>query len=196
MRRVRKRRPRRWPIVVLVLTLLVLVSALCLRFSWNDILERQYPLKYSEIVEREADEFNLDPMLVYAVIRAESGFDASAGSTAGACGLMQLMPVTFSWMQTKLGEEGRYAEEDIFLPEVNIRYGCALLRLLIDLYESEETALCAYNAGMGTVSEWLDDPALSPDGVHLSDIPYGETKHYLQRVLQNREMYIELYAQE
>ena len=195
MRHIRKRRRRCWPTVVLVLTALVLVSAVVLRFSWNDVLEQQYPLKYREIVEREADEFALDPMLVYAVIKAESGFDAEAGSSAGACGLMQLMPVTFQWMQTKLGEEGLYTEEDIFQPAVNIRYGCALLRLLIDLYGSEETALCAYNAGMGTVSEWLDDPSLSPDGIHLSEIPYGETEHYLQRVLQNREMYIDLYEE-
>lgn len=190
----RRRRRSKGPAAVVILMVVAVVSVVLLRSAWDQAEHKQYPLLYRECVERESAAFELDPFLVYAVIKAESGFDETAGSSAGACGLMQLMPQTFTWMQTKLGEEDIYTEEDIFDPEVNIHYGCALLRLLIDLYGSEETAVCAYNAGMGNVSDWLEDPALSSDGIHLLSIPYEETRQYLQRVEKNRAMYRELYG--
>lgn len=194
-RRRRNHRGSRWPVIVFAVVALITVSAMLLRVSWDDLLKRQYPIAYGEIIEKEAENFDLDPMLVCAIIQAESGFDAQVESPVGACGLMQLMPETFEWMQTKLDDDHLYADEDIFLPEVNIRYGCALLRLLTDLYGSEESAICAYNAGMGNVARWLEDPAYSADGIHLDVIPYPETEAYLQRVLRNFEQYTELYGE-
>ena len=183
-------------LAVIAFAIVLSVSAFLLRGAWRQLEYSQYPLKFSEYVERESAAFELDPYLVYAVVKAESGFDENAGSSAGACGLMQLMPQSFAWMQTKLGEEGLYTEEDVFDPAVNIRYGCALLRLLINLYGCEETALCAYNAGMGNVSDWLEDSELSSDGVHLLSIPYPETRAYIQRIEKYRAKYIELYVNE
>lgn len=189
----RKCRLSRW---LAVWMLLLVASIALLADSWQLFLRCQYPLPYCDMVARESERFALDPMLVYAVMKAESGFDERAGSSAGACGLMQLMPETFEWMQSKLGEEGLYTRADLFDPQVNIHYGCALLRLLLDVYGNEGTALCAYNAGMGTVNGWLKDAQLSSDGQTLYRIPYPETGTYLCRVQKNREMYLRLYGED
>lgn len=187
---------RRFPIlgVLAGVLILVLASSGVVYHAWNWMLHQQYPQEYQEIVEEEAARYELDPMLVYAVIRAESGFDEQAESAVGARGLMQLMPSTFDWLQEK-DREDLLSHDSLFDPQVNIHYGCALLRLLIDLYGSEETAICAYNAGMGTVSGWLEDESISEDGTNLLSIPYPETAAYLERVLSNRSMYQRLYGE-
>ena len=147
-----------------------------------DVMEFSYPRKYKSIVTEQAAEYDLEESLVYAVIKAESNFDAEAVSSVGAVGLMQMMPETFYWMQTHVGE-----------PEVSIRFGCALLRLLLSEYGDLTVALCAYNAGMGNVASWLSDSAYSDDGKTLKAIPFGETEAYVQKVLQYKETYEEIY---
>lgn len=187
---------RRVPVLGVLIGLIVLVlgASLVVYHAWDWVLHQQYPQDYQEIVEEESARYELDPMLVYAVIRAESGFDAQAESAVGARGLMQLMPTTFDWLQEKDREE-LLPHDALFDPQVNIHYGCALLRLLIDLYGNEETAICAYNAGIGTVSGWLEDTSISSDGASLRTIPYPETAAYLERVLNNRDMYQCLYGE-
>ena len=112
-------------------------------------------------------------------------------SSVGAVGLMQMMPETFYWMQTHVGET--YDESALYEPEVSIRFGCALLRLLLSEYGDLTVALCAYNAGMGNVASWLSDSAYSDDGKTLKAIPFGETEAYVQKVLQYKETYEEIY---
>lgn len=155
--------------------------------------ETLYPVRYEEIVGREADRYHLDPALVYAVIRAESSFRPKAVSGKGAYGLMQITEPTFEWLQTKMDEEESYTVEDLYRPEINIRYGCKLLSILLSQYSSTETALCAYNAGMGRVGEWLSDSAYSSDGVTLHTIPFPETENYVSAVMENYSVYHELY---
>ena len=157
-----------------------------------DVEKAVYPRHYREIVEREAKAFGLEDHLVYAVIKAESGFRKNAVSSAGALGLMQMTPGTFEWMQTHLG--GPCKEEDLFDPAVSIRFGCGLLRLLLDEYGSLPVALSAYNAGMGNVTSWLSDPACSPDGVTLTHIPFAETRLYVERVLRYKATYDQIYG--
>lgn len=159
----------------------------------NEALKLLYPLKYTAIVEQEAEKYDLDPVLVYAVIKTESGFDPDAYSRAGAKGLMQMTDETFAWMQEILGEEGMYAPEDLYDPEISVRYGCALLSRLLQYYGNRETALCAYNAGMGNVSSWLEDPDHSEDGETIFYIPFEETKNYVKKVARAESMYRELY---
>ena len=121
-----------------------------------------YPQRYADLVEREAAQFELDPDLVYAIIKTESGFDSQAVSSAGAKGLMQLTQETFDWIASLYPTEDGGA--DVFQPEDNIHCGCALLRLLLDQYGSLEVALAAYNAGMGNVSQWLESGDYSTMG--------------------------------
>lgn len=151
-----------------------------------------YPRKYGSIVKKEAKEYDLPQSLVYAVIKAESDFDPEAESPVGALGLMQMMPETFDWMQTHIG--GEYDASALLYPEISIKYGCALLRVLLNEYDNLATAVCAYNAGMGNVTSWLSDPAYSEDGVTLKEIPFEETRLYVQKVLQYKETYEKLYG--
>lgn len=152
-----------------------------------------YPLGYRETVEQEAAENGLEPALVYAVIRSESGFSSSAQSPVDARGLMQLTPDTFQWVRYRLGEEGAAASEVLYDPYENIRYGCANLRLLVGEFGREDTALAAYHAGRGSVSKWLGDASFSRDGRTLDAIPYGDTNRYVKKVLATRDLYNRLY---
>lgn len=185
-----KKRGRK--ILVGVLAFLLVAGAV-LYFAKNAILQQLYPLPYYEIVMSESEKNDLDPALVYGMIRAESGFDPKAVSRADARGLMQMTPETFEWVQTMIPDSENLQVEDLFQPEVNIQFGCELLSLLLSHYENESTAICAYNAGMGNVTSWLENPEYSSDGVTLKEIPYGETREYLKRVTENREMYQKLY---
>ena len=190
-----KRRAKKVLCALLAVVLVVVVGSFGVRFAKQKLDYALYPRTYAQQVEQQAQGAGLDPNLVFAVIRQESGFDADAVSHAGAMGLMQIMPDTFSWLQTKLDEEdGRvYTEEDLLDPEVNIRFGCLLLSLLTDRYADLRTALAAYNAGMGNVDNWLQDSAYSSDGRTLSDIQIEETREYTEKVLRNYQEYQALY---
>ena len=151
-----------------------------------------YPRDYSKYVEKAAEDYDLDEELIYAVIRTESSFNPDAQSGAGACGIMQIMPSSFEWLQQKRDTVGEYTTEDLFDPEICIDYGSYLLKYFYDLYGDEKCAVAAYNAGF-VVGDWLQDSNYSTDGVTLSDIPYPETKHYVEKVESAKGMYIKLY---
>lgn len=151
-----------------------------------------YPRQYSQVVSREAQEFALEEELVYAVIRAESGFDREAHSHAGAKGLMQLTEPTFEWMTVEYPPEN--GGVDMFDVNDNIHCGCALLRRLLDHYGRLEVALAAYNAGIGNVDRWLEEGEHSKDGETLDSIPFPETAAYVKKVLRNRRVYLRLYG--
>ena len=105
---------------------------------------------------------------------------------------MQIMPETFDWLMEKRGEKGKYTADDLYDPEVNIDYGCYLLRYFLDYYGNEQCAVAAYNAGF-EVSNWLDDPNCSSDGMTLDVIPYPETSEYVEKVESAKDKYNELY---
>ena len=149
-----------------------------------------FPLKYADAIDEYADEYNLSEELLMGVIYAESGFDASAHS-GKVRGLMQITDETAKWIAGQLKLE--YDVEMTKIPEVNIKMGSYYLSYLIDYYKDLETALAAYNAGMGNVSGWLKDNRYSSDGVTLKDIPFGETKRYVQRVKKLQTVYEILY---
>ncbi|MCQ2513539.1 MAG: lytic transglycosylase domain-containing protein [Ruminococcus sp.] len=151
-----------------------------------------YPQEYSEYVNKAAKEYELEPALIFAVIRTESGFNESAVSNAGAYGIMQVMPSSFEWLQEKRGVKGKYKTEDLLKPEICIDYGCYLLKFFYDYYGTEQCAVAAYNAGF-VVSDWLENSEYSPDGKKLENIPYPETSNYVERVENAKEMYIKLY---
>lgn len=141
--------------------------------------------------ERETVELSgVEPALVYAVIKAESGFSEKAESRAGAVGLMQLLPSTAQFIAEKNHVE--YSPERLKESGYNVRLGCMYLGYLLERF-GEETALAAYNAGEGTVLKWLKDPRFSPDGERLSEIPYPETARYVKKVIKFRKIYRFLY---
>ncbi len=179
---------------VLKLFLTVSVSSLVLTvifFGSVSILKTLYPMAYGNFVEKYTEENKLPEYFVYAVIECESGYDEKAVSYADARGLMQLTPETFEWLQSKKGE--KLSEEMLFDAETNIKYGCYFYGILFEKYKDEATALAAYHAGMGNVSKWLKDERYSHDGKTLYDIPFKNTKKYVNKVIKTKNLYSKLY---
>jgi soluble lytic murein transglycosylase len=123
--------------------------------------------------------------LVLGIMRQESNFDPAVVSPAGAQGLMQVMPAT-----ARTVSAGR---ADLFDPSANTRIGGAYLQRLLDAFPAPAEAVAAYNAGPNRVRAWLaaDDPG--SDAMALIDwielIPFGETRNYVQRVMEGQAIY-------
>lgn len=158
----------------------------------NNFEKLSYPTEYSEYVEQAASDYDLEPSIIYGIIRTESNFNPDAQSSAGAYGIMQMMPSSFEWLQELRGEAGMYDAEALFDPEICIDYGSYLIRYFLDYYGNEQCAIAAYNAGF-VVSDWLANPEYSSDGETLDDIPYPETNNYVTKVQKAKEMYDKLY---
>ena len=165
-----------------------------LYFAVLKITDTLYPLKYKEIVERHTAEYELSQSFVFAVIKCESGFDERAVSSVGARGLMQIMPETFLWLCEKQGET--YTEDDLFDPEVNIKYGTMYYGMMLKRFENLETAVAAYHAGTTNVKKWLSDERYSLDGKTLYDMPFPQTKAYVERVLKTKSIYEKILTEE
>ena len=150
-----------------------------------------YPIRYTGEVEQYAAENGLDKYLVYGVIKAESNFIYDAHSGV-AVGLMQITEDTGAWIANKM-QLDRYRPEDLTDPETNIKMGCFYLKYLLDYYGDLDLALAAYNAGMGNVNNWLEDSDHSKDGKTLHNIPFKETREYVERVKKYTEIYRERY---
>lgn len=182
-----------WLAVIAVFAVAVIVVISNFNNNTADRLRKvSYPQTYSGYVDKAARDYGLEPALIYAVIRTESGFDPDAESNVGARGVMQMMPSSFEWLMQQRGEEGKYTVDDLYNPEICIDYGSYLLKYFYDTYGTEQCAVAAYNAGF-TVGDWLADPNCSSDGVTLDVIPYPETEEYVERVESAKEVYIELY---
>lgn len=188
-----KTRKKRAPAALITLLVVVVLAGVGLYFGYSFFMQQAYPLKYEDIVTKEAEKYDVDPALVYGVIRSESSFRPDVESRAGAIGLMQLTPETFDWLQKKINDGEHMAAERLKDPEVNIEYGVYFLSLLKEKFGSEREMLAGYNAGMNAVARWLEDSAYSADGETLTQIPYPETETYVKRVLESRDMYNRLY---
>ncbi len=154
-----------------------------------------YPLEYGDLIEKYSSENGLLPEFVCGVIYTESRFRKDAVSTADARGLMQITEDTFEWAAWRMGDE-QSSYLDIFDPETNIRYGCYILRLLLDEFEYQDVALAAYNAGWGNVKNWLADSQYSENGVDLHTIPFKDTENYIPNVEKATQRYKALYYSE
>ncbi|MBN1239028.1 MAG: lytic transglycosylase domain-containing protein [Gammaproteobacteria bacterium] len=148
---------------------------------FNDY-ELLYPRPYEEAVDAAAELTRLEPPLIYGVIRQESLFRRRAASAAGALGLAQLLPDTARRAARRWGlPDPSYA--DLFVPETNVALGAAELRSLIDEFDGQiEVGLAGYNAGPNAARRWLPERPLDAD-VWIENIPYNETRDYVQRVL-------------
>ena len=176
-------------VVAVVLIVVLIVAIIALSKSQQKFGNSVNGVKYADYVYRYAEEFNVEPNLVFAIIKNESSFDPDAESPVGAKGLMQIMPDTFSWLQTYQYGKVSMDEDELFSPDVNIKYGCIFLKFLTEKYDVTETAVAAYNAGFGIVDTWLADSDYSSDGKTLSYIPYSETSVYVQRVMNSKKYY-------
>lgn len=151
-----------------------------------------YPRPHAALVSREAKEFSLEENLLYAIMKAESGYEEKAQSRAHAKGLMQLTDPTFAWISSLYPPEN--GGGDIFDPGDNIHCAAALLHVLLREFGSQREALSAYNAGMGNVGKWLEDKTFSDDGKELDHIPFPETRAYVEKVFKYYFHYQALYG--
>lgn len=169
------------------------LAGLALIFAYN---RAAYPLKFKEEIVEYSNMFGVDPALVASIINAESGFREDVVSKKGAVGLMQIMPKTGKWaFERLLGQsvdiEFLSDKKDgiLFLPKENIKLGTYYLSYLIEKFKDLKVAICAYNAGEGTVSSWLSNSNYSKDKKTLEIIPFKETANYLEKVLRNLKVY-------
>lgn len=173
---------------ITIFILLILVVFL----SVTPIKKAIYPLRYEDIIVKYSNEYQLDPYLVMAIISAESRFEENANSHKDAMGLMQVTEQTAKWCVDRF--ELDISSENLYNPDTNIHIGCAYMDFLIDVFDGElQTAVAAYNAGQGNVKKWLSDERYSLDGKTLKQIPFEETKNYVEKVLKRYEIYKKLY---
>ena len=148
-------------------------------------LRTRYPLEYGQAIRAYSHERQLDPTLVAAVIYAESRFDPNVRSSAGAVGLMQLLPETGEFIARSTGGTD-FVEADLRDPDLNVRYGTWLLDYLRTRYDGDvETTLAAYHAGPTNVDEWRRNGGR---------IVFPETQAYVDEVLRVKELYARAYG--
>lgn len=154
-----------------------------------------FPVPYREVIGRFADAEDLDPFLVVAIIRVESRFDPRAVSAKEARGLMQLMPTTGAWVGAQLGlPPGTTGPEALFDPELNIRLGTWYLSYLREQFNGRLTpTLAAYNGGHANVKRWLQTEQWSGERRATSNIPFPETRNYVERVSSTHDWYRHVY---
>ena len=181
----------------LIMAVVVFALALAVYFlSQSEPVQRRYlyPYPYQELVELYAKANGVDSALVASVIMNESRFQNDARSPRGAIGLMQIMPETAQWIALQLGDDN-FSLEKLHEPETNIRYGVwYLAELQREFAGNNILALAAYNAGRGTVRDWIEEGDWPWTFHALDKIPYPETRSYVKNVLQNRIRYEKLYS--
>jgi soluble lytic murein transglycosylase len=153
------------------------------------------PLSDTSIIREQASEKRLDPALIAAVIYAESKFEPHP-SSAGAQGLMQILPTTAYYLAHLSGGQ-RFTASDLATPSVNVAYGSYYLRYLLDHYGGDEMlAVAAYNGGLSNVDAWVARAKAAGAPLTVSEIPFPETREYVQRVLGAEREYRDTYPRQ
>jgi len=191
-RRAAVRRRRRTVFGVTVVTAAIVALLVALPLAKRAVNALGLPLQYSSVIRHQASAKHLDPALVAAVIYAETKFD-SRTSPAGAVGLMQLMPETATFLAKRSGAT-TFTTADLSTPAVNIAYGSYYLRYLLNVYHGNTVlALAAYNGGETNVDNWVRSAHADGQRFRVGDIPFPETRAYVQRVLTARGEYRKTY---
>ncbi len=184
---------------IILLTLLILIIILLLVFKvfrvQDIVLKKIYPKEYSEYVYKYSKEYEVDPLLVFAIIKAESNFNPNVVSSSNAIGLMQLMDTTAEEIANKLNI--LYVKKtSLYNPELNIQLGTKYFSNLMKEYEGNYLlALTAYNAGIGNVKKWIDQGTINPDASDIENIPFKETNSYVRKIVRDYKIYKELYKE-
>ena len=179
-------------IIILVATVILLITCILnlINPTTRKINDWLYPLKYEDTVRKYAKIYHVEAALAQAVIKEESKFNERALSISGAIGLMQIMPDTGEWIAEQLDED--YG--DLYEVDRNIRYGIwYLAELTAEFNGNRVLVLAAYNAGRGTVWDWIDEYGWNKDFNDIDAIPYTETRKYVKRVLKSCDKYRSIF---
>lgn len=189
-RPVTKRRRRRLVVGAAVVCAGIVAGVLLARGTIDRaIQELTLPLKHEDVIRQQAHEKDVDAALIAAVIYSESKF-SDRTSSAGARGLMQITPEAANEIERHSGGT-TFKLKDLSDPEINIRYGTYLLRELLDRYDGDVVAaLAAYNAGPGNVDKW------GGSDLSVEEIPFPETRAYVEEVLDKQRAYRDKYPRE
>jgi len=155
---------------------------------WDDLALR-FPVTYSSQVQNNASLQQLEPALVFGLMRQESMLDKNAESPVGARGLMQIMPETGRQIARKLNEPWQSASS-LFDPDTNIKYGTFYYKQMLNRFNGNfALAAAAYNAGPNRVDKWLPDDKQMPADIWIETIPFKETRKYVTSVLSYTLIY-------
>ena len=153
------------------------------RTSHRSDYNLRFPMPYREKVMTHATAKQLDPSIIYGVMRRESLFDPKAKSSVGALGLMQLMPATARSVAKGLGLK-KPRQDDILKIDNNINFGTQYFRTVLNRFGNNVSlAAAAYNAGPSNVKRWLPSIKTMPADLWVEIVPYKETRNYVQAVL-------------
>jgi soluble lytic murein transglycosylase len=194
--RARRRRGRRRLIALAIgLAVVGLGAIIAIPLLDQAVTELQLPLRHEDIIRQQAEDKRLDPAFIAAVIYAETKFRPRT-SAADARGLMQILPATADFIAEKSGGT-EFQTGDLADPQVNISYGSWYLRYLLDRYGNNPLLVAAaYNAGETNVDEWLAEHGDDPATFEVDDIPFPETRAYVERVIDAENRYREEYPKE
>lgn len=181
-------------IFILILIFIVVIEIIKIFNVKEYILENIYPTTYSEYVYKYSEENDIDPLLTFAIIKAESNFNPDAISNSSAIGLMQLVETTAKEIAEK-DLNMSFSKDILYNPEYNIKIGTTYYAKLIKKYNGNMgISLAAYNAGIGKVDGWIKDGIIKEDGSDLENIPYKETNNYVRKILRDYDIYKQIYA--
>jgi soluble lytic murein transglycosylase len=186
---------RRVPLLLGVAGLAVAAVAVVVPMLHRAVREVTLPLRHEDIIRQQAREKRLDPALVAGVIFAESKFRDQTSAT-GAKGLMQIQPETAKFIARRSGGAA-FEIADLGTPQINIQYGTYYLRYLLDRYgENVVLAVAAYNGGETNVDRWIAESGRRGKAFKINDIPFPETRAYVNRVLDAERDYRREYRSE
>ncbi|MCL1854265.1 MAG: transglycosylase SLT domain-containing protein [Clostridia bacterium] len=164
-----------------------------------ETVQKNHPYRYRQLIETQAQIYNLHPAYIAAIVLNESSFDPTAESRVGARGLMQMMPDTAEWIHDKISRGQPYSFDNMYDPNENVHYACWYLNFLSERFRGDPVLVAsAFHAGQNTVQNWLNEARYSADGrtIVLEDMPDGPTKNYAVRVMRAYAVYKRLYYED
>lgn len=186
-----KPKTRRRFSIVLWLVILMFLAVILTFPKWITVF---YPQPHRDLVFNASLEHQVDSYLVFGIIRAESKYQSQARSPVGAIGLMQIMPATGQWIAEQQGIE-EFDPSHLQDPQINIDFGCWYLASLSAEFDGQiPLVVAAYNAGRGTVQQWIAGEIWNGDLEQLENVPFEETRNYVHNVLKNYQAYQVIYS--
>jgi soluble lytic murein transglycosylase len=174
---------------------LIVVLVVVIASGLNHAVNSGLPLTNADVIRKQAADKHLDPALIAAVIYAETKFEPSE-SSAGAEGLMQILPAT-AYFIAHLSGGSSFTASDLATPSINVAYGSYYLRYLLEHYDGNEMyAVAAYNAGLANVDRWVAKEKAAGRPLTVKTIPFSETRAYVERVLGAQQEYRALYSRQ
>ena len=182
--------------IIIGTVIMILIIAILFVLFKDKLLKILYPKTYSEIISFYAEKYDVEENLIYAVIKAESNFNSKAVSNRDAIGLMQIVEETAIEVATRnqIDIDTENISEELLNIDNNINIGTKYLSTLLTQYGNIEVALAAYNAGIGTVNNWIEKQIIQADGSNIENVPYKETNNYVRKILRDYRVYNELYG--